>query len=682
MNEQHQQWFTLFDYLEDDLFDGVIGQSDTEQPLVQLSFRLTDTRAREERKTVTSPSSISGGVRTTTTTRTVTSPSKGSASPAKTITTASTSSTTGTTSSSGDKDQYSVRVLNTDLRNGLSQLKDDLNAEQSDIFRYEDGRSGTLGHLENVHRDLENVHINDQVFGAKLNRLDKQICSEIGIATSSHNDDQELLKRQISHTEGVIKEKEPVVSSEQKTNSGLQDTLGQAQGQQRTPAAQELLKDNDGQKKKIQDLLSGVKKERDEKSRIFNQHADLVNKYNDLIGRYEKSLLEVEAKHNELRNETNIANADLNNQNDEGTNLHHYLESTTKSVKNHENQAKALKSDITSLTKHYNGFLDHLNKMVSSQASEVERLNNHLRDQETETNELTRSLTESTTKIITLHSDVDKDNAQNLNAKLSTLISTIVEVDKARRTSQNKLDNAQESWTAKLSLFQDEASRASRESANQKRAVEVENMLAKLNKLNQDRNEIARQRDELEASVITDSNKDVVTDNLQKELEGLTLKLRWAEDEVEKTLKMSLAETLEAKKAIIADQEAQIESLRLEITEIRTLTEERLVTITQLEEDIRQCDIEIAQLRDDIAQLDARIQELQDTIAEKDAEIEELNKTLIQRNNRIKKIEAEMKGSQYVAVKGDQIDEMHAKYIQDCPVPVKRLGGGFYLFGL
>ncbi len=36
------------------------------------------------------------------------------------------------------------------------------------------------------------------------------------------------------------------------------------------------------------------------------------------------------------------------------------------------------------------------------------------------------------------------------------------------------------------------------------------------------------------------------------------------------------------------------------------------------------------------------------------------------------------------ATKGDLVDEMLAKYINiaNCPVPIKRLGGGFYLFGL
>ena len=51
MSEKHSQWFTLFDYKEDDLFDGVIGEDDNELPMIQVSFYTTDTYSREERKT-------------------------------------------------------------------------------------------------------------------------------------------------------------------------------------------------------------------------------------------------------------------------------------------------------------------------------------------------------------------------------------------------------------------------------------------------------------------------------------------------------------------------------------------------------------------------------------------------------------------------------------------------------
>lgn len=81
--------------------------------------------------------------------------------------------------------------------------------------------------------------------------------------------------------------------------------------------------------------------------------------------------------------------------------------------------------------------------------------------------------------------------------------------------------------------------------------------------------------------------------------------------------------------------------------------------------------------------MNLRIEELLRLIAEKDSEIEELRSQLDERLRRIMDLEGQLDiRSKYVAVKGDLVDELLAKYIQNCPVPVKRLGGGFYLFGL
>lgn len=42
LNERHEQYFTLFDFIEDDLFDGTMGVDDEELPMVQLRYHVTD----------------------------------------------------------------------------------------------------------------------------------------------------------------------------------------------------------------------------------------------------------------------------------------------------------------------------------------------------------------------------------------------------------------------------------------------------------------------------------------------------------------------------------------------------------------------------------------------------------------------------------------------------------------
>lgn len=77
-------------------------------------------------------------------------------------------------------------------------------------------------------------------------------------------------------------------------------------------------------------------------------------------------------------------------------------------------------------------------------------------------------------------------------------------------------------------------------------------------------------------------------------------------------------------------------------------------------------------------------------IEQKDREIERLTDILNSRDENLQRLEdkiratgANIAASLYSAFKGDLVDELLAKYINitQCPVPIKRLGNGYYLFG-
>lgn len=696
LREQREQWFTLFDFIEDDIFDGVIGEDDTEAPMIQLRFYLTDTpiqrNAYENRKEETvTKTSVVNGVKTVTTTTTTTTSRGGHTSTTTSSTTRGTTSaskkspvkspvkssthqaTTITTTSSEDAEVYSIKRLTSDLRSGLNTLKEDLKAEQSDLHNYEDGRAETLAHLEIVHSELEKEHIRDQVVGEELRRLDKNVVSEIGISSSQFEDQKDSLRRRINHTEVQIKETEPIADSKKTERDQIQGVLDQDQNitaSSLSQTAADLRKDNEEQRRKFQDSKEKVRTEREEKVKVFNQHADLVNSYNELVMKYEKLLSDVEKSRKGAEGEKNQVDGELSSENSVGTNLEHYFNASNRDSGANKSIAEALRKDLDALRQHYGKFETQLNGFVGSQNNEMKKLQEQLRTQEGEITKLQKSLSESAKQVVELHATVDKDNAANLNAKLSTLIRTLVDVDKYRRTNQNRLENAQEGWSAKLRLFEDEASRMSKENANKKRADEIDNLLHKLDKLTRERNSIARERDEIEAKFLTDNNRDELTEKMEKELDGLNLKLTWANDEIVKTHGdlQDLLKFLEFKRTFLSDQEEQLISLRAEITEVRTK--------------ITECNSIIIELEEELRILNLRIEELQRLIAEKDDEIEELRRILAERMKRIAELESQLNVSSYIAVKGDTVDEMLAQYIKDCPVPVKRLGGGFYLFGL
>lgn len=69
-------------------------------------------------------------------------------------------------------------------------------------------------------------------------------------------------------------------------------------------------------------------------------------------------------------------------------------------------------------------------------------------------------------------------------------------------------------------------------------------------------------------------------------------------------------------------------------------------------------------------------------LRDRDNIIEELERQIGDRNE-IPKPPPVVRKLIYKPIKGDLVDELIAKYINDmqCPLPVKRLGDGYYLFG-
>lgn len=119
--------------------------------------------------------------------------------------------------------------------------------------------------------------------------------------------------------------------------------------------------------------------------------------------------------------------------------------------------------------------------------------------------------------------------------------------------------------------------------------------------------------------------------------------------------------------------------------------------VQDLENQLDQAKTLYKDLKLEIKRLDKRADQLQLILKQKEDELEQLEEILRDRDNVIEELERQMgekipevkpppvvaKKNLYRAVKGDLVDELMAKYLTDlkCPVPVKRLGDGFYMFG-
>lgn len=137
------------------------------------------------------------------------------------------------------------------------------------------------------------------------------------------------------------------------------------------------------------------------------------------------------------------------------------------------------------------------------------------------------------------------------------------------------------------------------------------------------------------------------------------------------------------KKRLLDDQTSIMDELRRELRE--------------LDDDLANKDMRIVEMEDAVKCKDCELQDLEDLIMHKDRIIGQMQQELVQaednrkRQNeerRIKEIEelinkANQPRKSYLAVKGDAVDEMMAKYVNECKyyVPVERLAEGHYMMG-
>ena len=307
-----------------------------------------------------------------------------------------------------------------------------------------------------------------------------------------------------------------------------------------------------------------------------------------------------------------------------------------------------------------------------------------------------KKLGERTNNIFDLQNETDRqinqiDHIQNELTKLeqiqyetqfTKLSGDLRKAEDSRKSLQDELENAVHGCTSKINAFADDLD--ARRKERDEYARKIDDLLKNLCDSTDTINKLKKELENLDTKSFTDNNRDRVMAKLDVERESLEGKLKFATDERNKIhgeLQEALR-TMDDKHKRVEDQEKQIASLRKDIEELKKLIEEKKRIIAELERDIQLAEEEIERLK-------GIVDDLYRKIADRDDEIERLRKLIDDHMKRIAQLEAEIGDAplppveepKYHARKGDLVDEMLAMYIQNCPVPVKRLGDGFYLFG-
>jgi chromosome segregation ATPase len=332
----------------------------------------------------------------------------------------------------------------------------------------------------------------------------------------------------------------------------------------------------------------------------------------------------------------------------------------------------SLRQDLSTTDKIYSEHISELSEIIVQQDREIAELHNSFNDAAARAKNLQTQIEKQKVELAAHEEEMDAIKAIGYEGKVGKLQDDLRNIEEQRRKHQDALENAHEGLTIKLTIFRDQMDE--RRKKRDHMLGEVSNNLEKLQTVQVTINQLLRELDELINKQASDANKDTVGASLENEKESLGLKLRWASEErdiITRDLQEAIRLTRD-KQQEIRDQEDQLRELRRQISDLRVIIEEKKRIIAELEAELEKANERIDYLTSRIRDLDAEIAELERALYERELRIRELSDILGT------KPEPEVS---YRAVRGDEVDEMLAQYLQDCPVPVKRLGGGFYLFG-
>ena len=666
-------WVTLFDHQDDDLYDGDFAENDSELPRIKISFTRGSTatikKTRATKKETHTTTTVTAAPTTTTNTSYTT------------VTTHNyTESTTNVTQE--DSTRFSVGTLRTELQSKLEELIDTLKTEYEDIHAENNERVATLANLETVHEELKGEHDQDLAFSNVLDALKVQISSDLGTKRVEIEQRKTDLLAIIKELEDAARHSEGEKSEAQKEKNRLTEIVETTEDLSEkgfTDQAKTLRNGNEKYRSQSDSLTVEFLSARDQRNKIIQSHSELVEKYEGTVQHFHDELRKTASSKKAFAYERDSLLKESNFVALEGDFFQRRTELGEFDVKSLQEALDRLTKEYADSDNEFNRYTDQIRSGFRNQDFLVNDLVKKFAARQNQLSDLHNQNERQLIRLNHFKNELDKIEQIGYETKYANLSSDLSKAEQERRAHQEELEKAQEGLTIKLSTFADDLEGRRRERDEQ--AQKVDQALQGLQTVQNTINELLRELETLQNKGLTDTNRDRVNGGLSAEREAIENKLQFATDEKNKIQKelQEAIDTMNEKHRRVEEQKQAIAKLVKDISDLKNLIEEKKRIIEQLETDIQLAEEEIERLK-------GIVDDLYRKIADRDAEIEKLRRLIDEHDARIAQLEAEIGSGPpiditYRAQKGDLIDEMLAQYIQNCPVPVKRLGGGFYLFG-
>ena len=578
--------------------------------------------------------------------------------------------------------------LNTGLQTEIDALNEKTNKSRQEYDKMIDGYQA----LHQEHKDLQKSNYDGIEPRVKLlsdigDENDKFYKFAIDIAEENNG-----YRNKIADLEGPLRKLQDEITDFNKANSHLQSVIDSSSALKDASStavvsANSLINDDlqDLNKRLTDNLSEGNYK--DEAQRVLD---DLTKKYDTAKANLEKLLEEAKQSKQQVEDDLGKLRDELKGKRTETEGLRIKANDSDKLVSSLRERINQLTKNLAALRVKNEEDIHLLEDHRVKNNDLIYKLLQQLSEYEHTNNKLKNNNKASHHENVFLSSEVEKLRSQHYQKKIDDVINNAQDSELNSKVLADELERLIADWNQRLQTVKTETEDTITSNEHQDHVQRLERLLYELGNKNKEIEDLQKLKDELlkkvsdEPSDEKDGKNKQILDDLDKVNKDMLDALNEKND-IYDQLVGNTRELLDIDDAILKNSQ-EIARLTQELGILAKELEQKEKIIDDLKLDLQKKQDEIEEKK---KQRELEKQRLNQLIAEREAKLKELEDKLADLNQRPPTPPPEPKPVVEEKIEAppppieieDEVDEMLAKYIEGCPVPIKRLGNGYYMFG-
>lgn len=578
--EAKKIWITLFDYSDDDLYDGDFSYDDTEIPRILIEYKETIQKEEQTTHRVTASAAKNNEKKeiTTTTTTYTTTINRSSNVTSSNQPTISQRETTRTPylpieeveigEEPENSNECNAEYLENELRSNTQNAIADLRDEQNRRFDIDNDRVLALDFLNKAHQELLGENKQDQEETKKLAIFAEEVKKEADLRRQDIDSALEKLKNEQNEVQKQIEERQKENETHKKENTQLQTKVDEKEDLTEAGLSQEskdLREDNSNLKQEFDENTQELVNANKEKEEILESFDKKIQEYNATVNKYNNLLLIAEQARKLNQDHLYEVQHLVDKVDEQNDHYDQRAQITDIELDALKDTLEALRKDLSVNDKIYSEHISEVSGIISEQNREISELNSQYSRILADNRRLETELEKYKIDQKAHEKEMDAFNSMDYENKIMKLVDDLKNAEETRKSTQDKLENAQEQYSTKLKIFSGAAQDRKREKDNT--IARVDNEIQKLKGLQEEINGYQDAIDKLNNRRVSSSNKDTIGAFLEQEKEALHLKIRWASEEKDNCAKdiAEAARLAKEKENELEEQRQTIEKLKEEI---------------------------------------------------------------------------------------------------------------------